>query len=87
MEAITMHLPDLAFEVLGPGHERVESELRLLAAVKMFEMGRLSSGAAAELAGITKSLFLTRLADFGISGCNMTVEDLEEDYYIASSDL
>jgi hypothetical protein len=29
-------------------------------------MGRLSSGTAAQLAGVPRSIFLTRLADYGV---------------------
>jgi len=39
-------------------------ELRLAAAVKLFELGKLSSGAAARLAVIPRTLFLTRLANY-----------------------
>ena len=36
-------------------------EIRLLAAVKLYEMGRLSSGRAAELAGMSRVEFLLTL--------------------------
>jgi predicted HTH domain antitoxin len=42
--------------------------LRMAAAVKLFELGRLSSGAAARLAGIPRVVFLARLADYGSVG-------------------
>jgi predicted HTH domain antitoxin len=36
-------------------------EIRVLAAVKLYEMGRLSSGRAAELAGMSRVEFLLSL--------------------------
>ena len=49
-------------------------ELRLAAAMKLYELGKLSSGAAANLAGIPKPLFLTKLADYGIDSFDLTDE-------------
>jgi predicted HTH domain antitoxin len=43
-------------------------------------VGRLSSGAAAILAGISRTLFLTKLGDYGVSTFNLTKEELERDF-------
>ncbi|HKY38216.1 MAG TPA: UPF0175 family protein [Polyangiaceae bacterium] len=48
----------------------VEAELRLAAAMKMYELGRLSSGAAVQLVGLPKPAFLTKLADYA-PGCRV----------------
>jgi predicted HTH domain antitoxin len=37
--------------------------MRMLTAVKLYELGRLSSGRAAELAGVARLEFLRRLGD------------------------
>ena len=42
-------------------------------------MGRLSTGAAAALAGVPKPLFLTKLADYGVDTFDMTEEELQRD--------
>lgn len=44
----------------------------MLAAVKLYEMGRLSTGAAAEFAGIPKPVFLQRMGDYGVAMFDMT---------------
>jgi predicted HTH domain antitoxin len=49
------------------------------AAVKLFELGRLSSGAAARLAGLAAPVFLARLADYGVSTFHMTEAEIRED--------
>ena len=54
--------------------DEMASELRLAAAMKLYELGKLSAGAAATLAGIPKPLFLTKLADYGVDSFDLTDE-------------
>ncbi|HEX3131090.1 MAG TPA: UPF0175 family protein [Thermoanaerobaculia bacterium] len=51
----------------------------MAAAAKLFEIGRLSSGASARLAGLPRTLFLTLLADYGVDTFRLTEEDLREE--------
>ena len=64
---------------LNTGPEQLGQELRLAAAMKLYELGRLSSGAAAELAGIPRVLFLTKLADYGVDTFRLTRQELEQE--------
>src|SRR5262249_35148147 len=64
MREIALSIPDEALSALQMTPEQFGAELRLAAAVKFYELGRLSSGAAARVAGIPRTVFLTRLADF-----------------------
>jgi predicted HTH domain antitoxin len=52
-------------------------ELRTLAAVKLFELGRLSSGRAAELAGMSRVEFLLRLGHYKVFPFEYELNDLE----------
>jgi predicted HTH domain antitoxin len=63
--------------------DELRKELRLAAAVKLFELGRLSSGAAAMLAGIPRTLFLASLANYGVDTFRLTEEDLKAEAVLA----
>ncbi len=55
-------------------------ELRILAAVKLYEMGRLSSGCAAELAGMPRVEFLLNLGRYKVFPLQAELEDLERQH-------
>ncbi len=76
---ITIEYPETILSALHLSEEDFAAEFRMLAAVKLFELGRISSGRAAELAGIPRIVFLHRLADYGVSIINLTREELEQD--------
>jgi len=52
-------------------------ELRVLAAVKLYELGRLSSGRAAELAGMSRVEFLLNLGRYKVFPLEGELSDLE----------
>ena len=52
-------------------------ELRVLAAVKLYELGRLSSGRAAELAGMSRVEFLLALERYKVFPFEAELRDLE----------
>jgi len=64
---ITIDLPDGAFSALWQDKQEFASELRLAAAAKWYEVGKLSQAKAAELAGLSRSDFISALARFGVS--------------------
>ncbi len=51
--------------------------MRTLAAVKLYELGRLSSGRAAELAGMPRVEFLLALGRYKVFPLAAELEDLE----------
>ena len=64
---ISLELPRSIFSALRQDPINFVAEMRLTAAVKWYEMGRLSQAKAAEVAGVSRSEFLTTLARFGVS--------------------
>ena len=79
MFEITLSLPDEALVALKRNRGEMAEEISLAAAMKLYELGRLSSGAAAALAGIPRVLFLAKLSDYGIATFRMSASDLAED--------
>ncbi len=52
-------------------------ELRMPAAVKLYELGRLSSGRAAELAGMSRVEFLLSLGRYRVFPLDAELHELE----------
>jgi predicted HTH domain antitoxin len=76
---MTIEYGDEVLLALGVSPEQFSEEAKLLLAVKLYELGRLSSGAAAGLAGIPRVLFLTKLADYGVDTFRLSEAELRQD--------
>lgn len=76
---IKLSLPDEALVALKRTPSELAEEIRLAAAMKLYELGRLSSGAAAALAGVPRVVFLAKLSDYGIPTFKFSDEELAED--------
>jgi predicted HTH domain antitoxin len=66
MKSLTLTLPE----------ETNEQEVKMAVAAMLFDKGILSSGQAAEYAGITKREFLTTIGNYGVSIFGETPEAL-----------
>ena len=77
---ITIDVPEKVLLAEKMDAAAFERELRTLAAVKLYELGRLTSGRAAELAGINRVEFLLMLERYGVFPLAAELEELEVDY-------
>ena len=76
---IELSIPEDIFLALNEKPAELLKDIRSFAAIKFFEMGRLSLGKAAELAEMNKLDFMELLSKHKISVYNYPIEELEED--------
>lgn len=57
--------------------DEMEHHIRLMAALKMFELGNISAGKAAELAGMSKIVFFETCSRYRVSILNYFSEEVE----------
>ena len=83
MPQITFEIPSDALLGLKVPLEKAGDTVRMAAAMKLYELGQLSSGAASSLAGVPRVVFLSRLADYGVDTFRLTEEQLERETRLA----
>lgn len=59
--------------------EEFGRDVRLYAGLMLFQQGKLSSGAAAEMAGVPKVMFLDLCGENGIPISQITADDLRRE--------
>ena len=79
MQTISILCPDSVLISLKETPEKFAKEATKVLAVKLYEMGKLSSGRAAEFAGISKISFLRSLGEYGAPIFDLAKEELERD--------
>ena len=65
--------------------EEFAAQARRLLAVKLYEIGKLSTGLAAQMAGVPRSAFLYLLGQYDLSPFGVTPDELAEDFEHASN--
>ena len=74
--------------VLARFHEDSDgfaAELRIAAAVKWYELARVSQGRAAEIAGLSRAAFIEALGRYGVSPFQQTADEIIADAEAAAS--
>ena len=83
MTTIQIALPDEVLISMKKTPEEFSREIRMAATAKLYELGKLSSGRAAELAGVSRVSFLQLLSKYNVSIFELTAEELEQDLHNA----
>ena len=74
---VTIDIPEKVLLAEKTDEASFGREMRILSAVKLYELGRLSSGRAAELAGMSRIEFLAALERYKVFPFIAELSDLE----------
>ena len=78
-EKLTIRLPSEIRRMLNRTPEELARDMQLYAALMLFRLGKLSSGAAAEMAGVPRVMFLDLCAEYDIPVSQITGSDLHQE--------
>lgn len=76
---LTIPYPDSLPDALRVARADLEREMRLILALRLFELGRVTSGQAAEMAGLTRVDFLLEAGRQKITAMMPPAEELASD--------
>ena len=79
MVHMTIDMPEEALAAFRTGPEDFAQELRLTAAVKWYEMRRLSQERAAKIAGLSRAEFIEALRKYGVSPFQSSADEILEE--------
>ena len=79
MRQLTIPYSEDLLASTGQAPEVLERELRLLLAVKLFELRRVSIGKAAAICGMSKVRFMDELGRMGVPVINLDDDQIKEE--------
>lgn len=79
MSELTIKYPPEFEHAVHLTKDELESHIRLMAALKMFELGKISSGKAAEFAGMSRVEFLETCGKYKVSVFNYSEDEIEKE--------
>lgn len=79
MTQLILNMPESVFATLHQAPNEFAEEMRIAAAVKWYEIGKVSQGRAAEIAGLTRSAFIDALSRYKVSPFQYTEDELIEE--------
>ena len=84
MKPVAVEYPEELPGLLKMTEEQFAAEVRFLAAAKLFELGKLSSGKAAAMAGLGWVEFLHKLGEYGFYAINLDDEQIDAELRAAA---
>ncbi|MBK9091417.1 MAG: UPF0175 family protein [Anaerolineae bacterium] len=82
-DTLAIQLPGDVRQMLNRTPEEMARDLRLYAGLMLFRLGKLSSGAAADMAGVPLLMFLDLCPEYDIPVSQITAEDLHRSRAVA----
>ncbi|MCX6875708.1 MAG: UPF0175 family protein [Verrucomicrobia bacterium] len=80
MNAITLEYPDTWLAAMGTDAVHFAQDARMAAAVKLFEVGRFTSGQAARFAGMCRRDFLLGCRQWGVDSVSWDATELSAEF-------
>lgn len=77
MTTITVEVPEHVQQALNRTQGEIGRDVKLYAALMLYQLGKLSSGMAAQMAGVSRVDFLYLCGEYGISVFQCAPEELE----------
>ena len=79
MRDLHINLPASFEDAVHLTEAELADHIRLMAALKMFELGKISAGKAAELSGLSKAHFIRACQRYKVSVYNYPDEEVAEE--------
>lgn len=79
MTTITMEFPESTLATFSADPQGFARQMRIAAAVKWYELGKVSQSRGAEIAGLSRSMFIDALSESQVSVLQVTREQLREE--------
>ena len=76
---ITLEIPDSSLSITKERPHEFARSLRVAAAVKWYELGKISQSKAAELIGCSRIELFNHLQEYGVPLLQLDVDDLERE--------
>lgn len=80
MSILSIEYPDSLPALTSQSLEEFERESKLALAMKMYELGRWSSGQAARVAGVSRARFLLECPRFNVPTVRWEDEEIEAEF-------
>lgn len=79
MKTVSIPYPEGLPQSLKLSDSEFAEEIRFLTAAKLYELGKISSGKAAKMAGMDRVSFLEKLAPYKMAAINIQAEEIDKE--------
>ena len=79
-KTLSITYPDTLPDAAHLSDTDFQKEARTAMAAKLFELGKVTSGQAASLAGVSRASFILSLSEYGVNAINWDEEECEQEF-------